>query len=96
MVQVKLVIRSGSARDPADLPGTAQLVAEMLKEGTAKHTSAAFAEAVDFLGARLNVHSNEEEISINVQALSEQLPQVLSLVSELARNRRSTRTSFRS
>lgn len=84
VVQVKLVIRSGSARDPKDLPGTAQLVAEMLKEGTAKHNSAQLAEAVDFLGARLGVQNNEELTVINIQALSEQLPDAMSLVAELA------------
>jgi predicted Zn-dependent peptidase len=84
VVQIKLVIKSGSARDPADLPGTAQLVAEMLKEGTTKHTSAKLAEAVDFLGARLNVNHDQEQITIDMQALSDQLPDALSLVAEMA------------
>jgi zinc protease len=84
VVQIKLVIKSGSARDPNDMPGTAQLVAQMLKEGTAKHTSAKIAEAVDFLGARLSIHNDAEQITINMQALSEQLPDALALVAELA------------
>ena len=84
VVQVKLVIRTGSAADPAELPGLAQFVAQMLKEGTAKKTSAKIAETVDFLGARLAIGNDEETISINVQALSDQLPQVLDLVAELA------------
>jgi zinc protease len=84
VVQVKLVIRTGSAADPADLPGVSQFVAEMLKEGTAKKNSAKIAETVDFLGARLGINSDEEQIAINIQALSDQLPQVLDLVAELA------------
>jgi zinc protease len=84
VVNVKLVVRTGSAADPAELPGLAQFVAQMLKEGTAKKTSAKIAETVDFLGARLAVGSDEEQISINVQALSDQLPDVLNLVAELA------------
>jgi zinc protease len=84
VVQVKLVIRTGSAADPADLPGTAQFVAQMLKEGTLKKTSAKIAETVDFLGARLNIGNDEEQISISIQALAEQLPDVLGLVAELA------------
>jgi predicted Zn-dependent peptidase len=84
VVQIKLVIKSGSARDPNDLPGTAQLVAEMLKEGTQKRSSAKIAEAVDFLGARLGIHSDTEQITINMQALSEQLPEALGLIAELA------------
>lgn len=84
VVQIKLVIKSGSARDPKDLPGTAQLVAQMLKEGTTKRTSAKIAEAVDFLGARLGIHNDEEQITINLHALAEQLPEALALVAELA------------
>jgi zinc protease len=84
VVQIKLVIKSGSARDPKDLPGTAQLVAQMLKEGTAKRNSAKIAEAVDFLGARLGIHNDEEQITINLHALAEQLPEALALVAELA------------
>ena len=84
VVQIKLVIKAGSARDPRELPGTAQLVAQMLKEGTARRNSARIAEAVDFLGARLGIHNDQEQISINMQALSEQLPEALALVAELA------------
>ena len=84
VVQIKLVIKSGSARDPKDLPGTAQFVAQMLKEGTAKRNSAKIAEAVDYLGARLGIHNDEEQITINLHALSEQLPEALALVAELA------------
>ncbi|HEY2732443.1 MAG TPA: pitrilysin family protein [Polyangiales bacterium] len=84
VVQIKLVIKAGSAADPADLPGEAQLVAEMLKEGTTKRTSAKIAEAVDFLGARLNIHSDEEQTTIDMQALADQLPDALALVAELA------------
>jgi zinc protease len=84
VVNIKLVIRAGSARDPRELPGTAQLVAQMLKEGTARRNSAKIAEAVDFLGARLGIHNDEEQISIDMQALSEHLPDALALVAELA------------
>jgi zinc protease len=84
VVQVKLVIRTGSAADPADLPGTAQFVAQMLKEGTLKKNSAKIAETVDFLGARLSIGNDEEQIAINIHALADQLPDVLSLVAELA------------
>jgi zinc protease len=84
VVSIKLVVKSGSAADPADLPGAAQLVAQMLKEGTARKTSAQIAEAIDFLGARLSIHNDEEQTSIDIQALAEQLPAALALVAELA------------
>lgn len=84
VVRIKLVVRDGSAADPADLPGTAQFVAQMLKEGTGKKTSAKIAEAVDFLGARLDIGNDEEHVVINMTALSDQLKEALGLVAELA------------
>ncbi len=84
VLQVRLVIKSGSAADPSDLPGTAQLMAQMLKEGTAKKKSAKIAETVDFLGAKLDVGSDEEHVAIEMKALSDQLGDALSLVAELA------------
>ncbi len=83
-LQVKLVIKSGSAADPADQPGMAELVAQMLKEGTTKKSSAKIAETVDFLGARLHVGNDEEHVEIDMKVLSDQLKDALSLVAELA------------
>jgi zinc protease len=84
VVRVRLVVRSGSATDPAGLPGVAQLTAAMLKEGTAKRTSAKLAEAVDFLGARLHVGSDNDSVVIDMHALSEHFPQALEIIAEIA------------
>jgi zinc protease len=84
VVQIKLVIRSGSASDPEKLPGLAQLTASMLKEGTTRQSSAKLAEAVDFLGASLSVGNDEDSVVIDMHALSEHFPQALALVAEIA------------
>lgn len=84
IVEIKLVIRSGSASDPADIPGLAQLTAAMLKEGTTKHNSARLAEAIDFLGASLSVNNDEDRVYIDMQALSEHFEEALALVAEVA------------
>src|SRR5690349_9256700 len=71
VVQIKLVIRSGSATDPEKLPGLAQLTSSMLKEGTTRQSSAKLAEAIDFLGAQLSVGNDEDTVVIDMHALSE-------------------------
>lgn len=83
-VAIKLVIRSGSAADPKNRIGLAHLVSSMLKEGTRKLSSAQIAEKVDFLGARLWVDNDEENIYINMRALSEHFDEALGLVADLA------------
>jgi zinc protease len=84
IVHIELIVKSGSAADPSGLPGVAQLTAAMLKEGTRGKSSAKLAEAIDFLGANLHVHNDEENVYINMSALSEHFQQALSLVAEVA------------
>lgn len=84
IVQIELVIRSGSASDPENLPGLAQLVSSMLKEGTSKRDSAKLAEAVEYLGADLAVSNDEENVFISMRALSEHVEQAMSIVAEVA------------
>ncbi len=79
-----LVLRSGSAADPAALPGLARLTAAMLKEGTRKRSSAQLAEAIEFLGARLDVRNDEENVYIDGSALSEHFEKLLDLMAEVA------------
>jgi zinc protease len=83
VVQISLVIRSGSASDPDKLPGLAQLTAAMLKEGTTKRNSAKLAEAIDFLGAGLHVGSDEDTVQITMQALAEHFQEALDIVAEV-------------
>ncbi len=84
MVQLQLVIRSGSVSDPRHLPGLAKLVAAMLKEGTKRRSSAQLAEAVEFLGADLSVQSGQDSTYISMRALREHLDAAMSLIAEVA------------
>jgi zinc protease len=84
LVQIQLVIKSGLAADPEKLPGLSKLVAEMLKEGTSRHSSAELAEAIDYLGAHLTITNDQENIYIKMQAMSEHLSQAMALVAEMA------------
>jgi zinc protease len=84
VVQIELIIRSGSADDPADLPGLAQLVSGMLKEGTTRRSAAELAETVDFLGASLSVVNGQECIYLKMHAVSDHFSDALSIVAEIA------------
>lgn len=88
LVYLRLVVRSGSATDPAELPGLAQTVAQMLKEGTRSRSSAELAEDVEFLGADLSVGSDEENLYIMVAAMQEHLDEAMQILADVARNPR--------
>lgn len=88
IVYLRLVIKSGDATDPEDLPGLAHFVAQMLEEGTRTRSSAELAEAVEFLGADLSVGSDEENVYVMVRALEEHLDEAMEILADVARNPR--------
>ena len=83
VVYLELVIKSGSATDPANLPGLAAFVAEMLKEGTRTKSSAELAEAIDFLGAQFGTSAESDHLRISMRVVSAQLPEALALLTEI-------------
>ena len=53
VVDVMLIVKSGTAADPAGKYGLASFTAAMLDEGAGSRDALALADAVDFLGASL-------------------------------------------
>jgi len=84
VVYATLVVRSGGESDPAQLPGLSGLVAQMLKEGTTKRSSAELAEEIEFLGADLSTSSDEENTYVGVRALADQFEVVMAILAEVA------------
>src|SRR5262249_52528974 len=50
LVQMQLMVKSGSTSDPAGKEGTASLTARLLKRGTKSRPAAQFFEEVEFVG----------------------------------------------
>jgi zinc protease len=84
IVYATLVIRSGGESDPAKVPGLTGLVAQMLKEGTTKRSSAEIAEEIEFLGADLWASSDEENTYVGVRALADQFDVAMGILAEVA------------
>ena len=77
LVSFRLWIRgAGTANEPADLEGVANLTANQMMKGTAKMDADAIAEAVDFLGARLSIGASDEYASVNGESLKEHFPRL--------------------
>jgi predicted Zn-dependent peptidase len=55
MVSISVAVPSGSAQDPADLPGLAHITADMLDEGAGERSAVELSSAVNDLGATLSV-----------------------------------------
>ena len=83
LVNYSLVIKGGHLLDPAELPGTAYLMAELMTEGTANRTPEELEEAIEMLGANINVYGGERSISINVNTLARNFEETVALVEEI-------------
>lgn len=83
-VAFSLWIRPGQLADPNNLPGLASFTADMLKEGTARRTSAQIATEVDSLGASLDAGSRfgSSYTSVTASGLIDSAPRILDLMSD--------------
>ena len=52
-----VILTAGSVKDPAGMPGVAQMTAGLLTQGTKKRSAQEIAEAIDFIGGSLEASS---------------------------------------
>ncbi len=76
-------VRAGAMLDPVGREGLALLTASMLTRGTTAHTSQSLAEALDSIGASLNVRADLEGAVVSAQCLAEDADRVLDLMREV-------------
>jgi zinc protease len=71
MVSFRMFVRNaGSAFEPAAAEGVAGLTAELMMKGTSGMDADAVSEALDFMGAQLDISAAEESIQVGGQSLS--------------------------
>jgi zinc protease len=86
ILTLRLVVKSGAESDPPDLPGTAQLTAEVLSQGTARRSAREIAEAVDAMGADLSTGASWDNSHAELTVLAEHADLAFELVADLIRN----------
>jgi len=79
-----LVLRSGSAQDPQNLPGLAGYTATMLDEGTQKRDALAIANELHALGASLSTGSSVDGSTIACRSLKATTAATMSILSDVA------------
>lgn len=86
IVNVEVLIKSGSAFDPPDLSGVASLTASLLDEGTKKRSSAQMAEEADFIGASVGAYPELDYTSVNLRVLKKDIEKGFDLLSDVVLN----------
>jgi zinc protease len=86
LVTARMTLNAGSKFDPNDFPGLAEAVAAVLTEGTKTRTARQISEETDALGGSLGASAGADSLGISGGALSENLPKLLVLMADVARN----------
>ncbi len=85
-VTLAFVARGGTAADPQGLEGTAEVLAEALKGGTATRTSKAIAQDLQSVGGSLSTGATDDALTITVDGLSSGTSKLIEVVADVARN----------
>jgi zinc protease len=83
VVTLDLAIKTGSEADPPNLPGTAEFVASLLDEGTAKRTAQQIAAALDDTGATLDTGAEWDDSYATVTALHSHIRLAFDVLSDI-------------
>ena len=83
IVEIHALIKTGSAQDPPEKAGLANLVASLLDEGTTTRTSKQLAEQIDFIGGSLEVKAGEDFTSASARVLRKDLEVGFTLLTDI-------------
>lgn len=83
LMQFNIIIDGGQLLDDPNKVGVANLLAQVMTKGTKTKTTAELEEAIEQLGASINVSANTESTVISVNTLSRNYNSVLELINEI-------------
>ncbi len=83
IVEIHALIKTGSAQDPPDKAGLANLVASLLDEGTTTRTSKQLAEQIDFVGGSLEARATEDFTTASARVLKKDVDLGFMLLSDI-------------
>lgn len=84
LVQIDLLVKAGTAMDPAGKNGLASMVAAMLDEGAGSRNALQLADAIDFLGANLSTAAGRHTSAITLNMPLSKLDSALVLMADVA------------
>ena len=86
IVTARLGFEAGAKYDPAELRGLSETAGALLTEGTTHRTSRQIAEEAASIGGSVHADSSADSMVLAASALSENLPRMLDLMADVARN----------
>jgi zinc protease len=84
LVQVNIILRTGTVMDPAGKSGLASMTASMMMEGAGTLDALQLADAIDFLGATLGVYAMPHTTTVDLNVPLTKLDAALALQADVA------------
>lgn len=84
-VTLQLLVRAGSAQDPADRAGVAGMAAALLDQGTTSRAAREIADAIDSIGGTLEVLTGTDLTFARVAVMKDSFGAALELLSDICR-----------
>lgn len=84
VVQINLIVRAGSASDPAGKYGLASFTSAMLDEGAGKRNALELADAIEFLGIGISTGSSWDSSTVGMFSPVSKLDDALPLLGDVA------------
>lgn len=85
-ITFQLSFKGGAFYEPVDKPGISQLVASVMRMGSKNYPFNTLQEKLEILGASLAISSGPDRITVTATTLSENLREVLNIVSDIIMN----------
>ncbi len=83
IAEFSITLKGGMLLDPAGKIGTGSLMARLMNEGTQKRTAIELREAIEDLGASVNISGGDESITVSGSCLASKLNDVFGLAKEM-------------
>lgn len=83
IVSFDITIKGGHWLDEMEKPGVANLMTDLIMEGTVSKTPEELEEAIGLLGASVNISCSNEEIRISASCLSRNFANTVDLIQEI-------------
>ena len=83
IIEIHALIKAGSAQDPPEKAGLANLVAGLLDEGTTTRSSKQLAEQIDFVGGSLGAQADEDFTTASARILKKDVDLGFTLLADI-------------
>jgi zinc protease len=88
LAHISVRFKVGSAYDPEEKAGLAEMTARLLDKGTTKRTASTIAEELDFLGARLDANAGGTGSTVSLSLLAKDVERGLDLFADILQDSR--------